>query len=129
MRAEHLDHLGVREVQRPSEVVVDEILPRAGVDHEHRARRVGELARVVEDLVAVVALAIVGRVGTRLEQHPRQLGVAGDPGGAVQRDLEPLAAWMNEAFGSAPAASRRRTTSRIPGARSGSPRSSREKQA
>ena len=39
----------------------------------------------------MVALAIVGRVGARLEQHPRQLGVAGDPGGAVQRDLEPVA--------------------------------------
>ena len=36
---------------------------------------------------------------------------------------------MNDAFGSAPAASRHRTTSRIPDARSGSPRSSREKQA
>ena len=91
VRAEHLDHLRVREVQRPPEVVVDEVLPRAGVDHEHRARRVGELARVVEDLVAVVAVALVGRVGARLEQHPRQLGVAGDPGRAVQGDLEPVA--------------------------------------
>ena len=36
---------------------------------------------------------------------------------------------MYDAFGSAPAASRWRTTSRIPGARSGSPRSRREKQA
>ena len=91
VRAEHLDHLGVREVQRPPEVVVDEVLPRAGVDHEHRARRVAELARVVQDLVAVEPVAIVGRIGARLEQHSRQLGVAGDPGGAVQRDLEPLA--------------------------------------
>ena len=91
VRAEHLDHLGVREVERPPEVVVDEILPGAGVDHEHRARRVLELAGVVEDLVAVESGAVVGRVGAGLEQHPRQLGVAGDPGGAVQGDLEPVA--------------------------------------
>ena len=89
--AEHLDHLGIREVERPPEVVVDEILPGAGVDHEHRARRVLELAGVVEDLVAVESGAVICRVGAGLEQHPRQLGVAGDPGGAVQGDLEPVA--------------------------------------
>ena len=89
MGAEHLDHRGVGEVERSPEVVVDEVLPGAGVDNEHRARRVAELARVIQDLVAVKPVAIVGRVGARVEQHPRQLGVAGDPGGAVERDLEP----------------------------------------
>jgi len=46
---------------------------------------------VVENLIAVVALALVGRIRARLEQHPRQLDVAGDARCAVQGDLEPLA--------------------------------------
>jgi len=91
VRAEHLDHLRVGEVERSPEVVVDQVLPSAGVDHEHRTRRIGELGRVIEHLVAVVAVAVIGRVRARLEQHPRQLRVAGDPGRPVQRDLQPLA--------------------------------------
>ena len=90
MRAEHLDHLRVGEVERAAEVVVDEVLARAGVDHEHRAGRIGVLAGVVEHLVAEVAVPLVGRVGARLEQYPREFRVAGDPGGAVEGDLEPL---------------------------------------
>jgi hypothetical protein len=38
VRAEHLNHLGIGEVQRPPDVVVDEVLSGAGVDDEHRAR-------------------------------------------------------------------------------------------
>ena len=89
--AEHLDHCGVGEVERSPEVVVDQVLPGAGVDDEHRARRVTELAGVVEDLVAVQAVALVGRVRARVQQHARQLWVAGDPSGAVERDLQPIA--------------------------------------
>jgi len=90
VRAEHLDHLRVGEVERPPEVVVDEVLHGAGVDHEHRASRIGELARVVEDLVAVVAIAIVGRVGA--EQGPRAAQVGGcdrgDQRGCALVDIE-----------------------------------------
>lgn len=44
VRAEHVDHLRVGEIQCPREVVVDEVLARPGLDHQPRACRVEELA-------------------------------------------------------------------------------------
>ena len=70
--------------------MVDEILLCASLDHEFRAGWVRELARVIKDLIAVVALALVSRVRPGLDQHARQLGIARDAGRAVERHLEPL---------------------------------------
>jgi hypothetical protein len=81
----------VLEIQRAPEAVDDHLRVGARFDQQLGAGRVAVLAGVVQRLTDGVVQARVVRVSTRGEKRLGQCAVAGDPRGAVDRRLRPVA--------------------------------------
>jgi hypothetical protein len=81
---------GSGEVEGSPNARLDDLAMRARVDETSGTRRVRELGRMAERLAdrARGATPVV-RIGSRLDQHSRELDIVGDPCGAIQGDLDP----------------------------------------